>query len=205
MITTSHPMPKTNIQGQTKQIHPKVFALWLGLGSVIMMFAGLTSAHIVRKAQGNWVEFKLPSLFYISTALILISSIVLVFAVKAFKSENWNKYRIILGTTSFLGLGFLVTQVFAWKELTSYGILLNGNPSGSFLYLISGLHLFHVLGGVVAMLILFIKAFSLNHDPISQAKRSINPNNGLGLKLMSIYWHFIGILWIYLLAFLSFT
>ncbi|HMS52142.1 MAG TPA: cytochrome c oxidase subunit 3 [Chitinophagales bacterium] len=163
-------MPKTNIQGQTKQIHPKVFALWLGLGSVIMMFAGLTSAHIVRKAQGNWVE-----------------------------------YRIILGTTSFLGLGFLVTQVLAWKELTSYGILLNGNPSGSFLYLISGLHLFHVLGGVVAMLILFIKAFSLNHDPISQAKRSINPNNGLGLKLMSIYWHFIGILWIYLLAFLSFT
>ena len=138
-----------------RRLHPKVFMLWLGIGSIIMMFAGLTSAYIVRKAMGDWLEFRMPPIFTISTVLILLSSVTLWMAGKAYKSQDQNKYVGLLGLTLLFGLGFTVCQILGWQKLTDYGILLNGNPSGSFLYVISGLHAAHVVGGLVIMLIVF--------------------------------------------------
>ncbi|MGB1204640.1 MAG: cytochrome c oxidase subunit 3 [Chitinophagales bacterium] len=182
------------------RIHPKMFLLWLGIGSIIMMFAGLTSAYIVREAAGNWVYFKLPDLFNISTLVVILSSITLVLASKSIKKQNQKAYRNWLGLTLILGIAFLILQYEGWKELTRTGILLNGNPSGSFLYVISGIHALHILGGVLFLLIFFIKSL-FKPNPVQELLDEINPDKYLNIGLLSVYWHFVDVLWIYLFAF----
>ena len=183
------------------RIHPKMFLLWLGIGSIIMMFAGLTSAYIVREAAGNWVYFKLPNLFNISTLVVILSSVTLFLASKAIKQQKQKTYRNWLGLTLILGIAFLVLQYEGWKELSRTGILLNGNPSGSFLYVISGLHALHILGGVLFLLIFFAKSLFFKPNPVQELLDEINPDKYLGIDLLSVYWHFVDVLWIYLFAF----
>ncbi|OWY24192.1 cytochrome oxidase subunit III [Sphingobacteriales bacterium UPWRP_1] len=188
---------------RTQRIHPKKFALWLGIGTVIMMFAGFTSAFIVRRAAGNWVEFELPPLFYMSTLVIAMSSIALFFAQRAFKANHRLQYRNLLGLTFTGGIAFIVLQYAAWMQLASYGILLRGNPSGSFVYVISGVHAAHVLGGVVLLGLFFVRALP-KPDPVQELLSEINPERNLGIEMLSVYWHFVGILWLYLLVFFHF-
>ncbi|OWY19174.1 cytochrome oxidase subunit III [Sphingobacteriales bacterium UPWRP_1] len=188
---------------RTQRIHPKKFALWLGIGTVIMMFAGLTSAFIVRRAAGNWVEFELPPLFYFSTLVIGLSSIALFFAEKAYKANRHLQYRNLLGLTLVGGITFIILQYAAWMQLASYGILLRGNPSGSFVYVISGLHAAHVLGGVVLLGFFFVRAIP-KPDPVQELLSEINPERSLGIEMLSVYWHFVGILWLYLLLFFTY-
>ena len=177
---------------QRKKIHPHKFTLWVGIGSIVMMFAGLTSAYIVKRNQANWVTFELPQLFWYSTAAIIISSITIFLAVKAFKERKMVKYRQLMMITLVLGVLFIVLQVLGFKELWAKGITLQANVSYSFLYVIVGLHAAHVIGGVIALVVNFLKAFSTrtrNYDSVP-------------VELVSTYWHFVDILWIYLLIFL---
>jgi len=198
-------LSKTSTQYNSK-IHPKKFALLLGLGSVVMMFAGLTSAFLVRRAAGNWVEYKIPELFLLSTIVIIVSSIVIQLAYTALKKQKYNYYKLGLGATLILGIIFCVLQYFGWQELTNIGIRLTGNPSGSFLYVISGIHVIHVLGGMVFLLAMFL----ISLKKLSPANILIRETNldekerYLGIELMMTYWHFIGILWIYLYLFFSY-
>ena len=182
-------------------VHPHKFALWLGIGSIIMMFSGLTSAYIVRRAAGNWIEFKLPDLFWISTIVIVISSVTLYLSYRAAKKEQHKNYRLWLGITFILGLGFVLTQYLGWQALKDIGVLLVGNPSGSFLYVISGIHAVHVLAGVALLFVLFVKSLIKTQDPVTKLLDEINPHRTLGIELASTYWHFVGILWIYLFLF----
>ncbi len=177
---------------QRKKIHPHKFTLWVGIGSILMMFAGLTSAYIVKRNLANWVTFELPQLFWYSTAAIVISSITIFLAVKAFKQREMMKYRKLMMVTLVLGVLFIVLQVLGFKELWAKGITLQANVSYSFLYVIVGLHAAHVIGGVIALMVIFLKAFSTrtrNYDSVP-------------VELVSTYWHFVDILWIYLLVFL---
>ncbi len=177
----------------TKRIHPKMFLLWIAIGSIIMMFAGLTSAYIVRRMQGNWEAYQLPTVFWVSSGVIILSSICLFVASANYKRNNYPTYRNFLSITLLLGILFCVLQYKGWQALTNVGILLSDQtPSGAFLYVISGLHALHVLGGVVFLLIFWIKSLKL---PYSQEY----PN--LGIDILSTYWHFIGILWLYLFGF----
>ena len=180
-------------------IQPKKFVLWGAIASMIMMFAGLTSAYIVRKAQGNWVLFKMPDIFWISTIVIIISSITLYLAERSFKQENIKMYRLSLGITFVLAVVFLVCQYLGWKQMGEYGIHLKGNPSGSFLYVISGLHALHLVGGLFFILIMFVKSFFLH--PVKLLIDTLNPERYLNIELLSTYWHFVDILWIYLFIF----
>lgn len=182
-------------------VHPHKFALWLGIASIVMMFSGLTSAYIVRKAGGNWTEFKLPDLFWISTIVIILSSVTLYLAHKAAKEEAHSKYRLWLGCTLLLGFGFVVMQYLGWQALMNIGVLLVGNPSGSFLYVISGVHALHVVAGVAILFVLFIKSMINRQDPVTELLDEINPHRTLGIEMASTYWHFVGILWIYLFLF----
>lgn len=185
---------------KTKRIHPQKFALWLGIGSIIMMFAGLTSAYIVRKAAGNWVDFKLPDWFWISTLVIVASSATLYWAHRAFLQKNEPRYTQMLGLTFLLGCLFMGFQYAGWQELQSYGILLNGNPSGAFVYVISGLHVAHVLGGLVFLGIFFFKSLNRRNE-IQDLMHDINPHRSLSIDLLSTYWHFVDVLWLYLFGF----
>jgi cytochrome c oxidase subunit III len=177
---------------QKNKIHPHKFTLWIGLGSIIMMFAGMTSAYIVKRNQADWITFEIPVLFWYSTAAILISSVTLYLAGKAFKQREMAKYRQLVTITTILGVLFLVCQTIGFKQLWDAGHTLQSTVSYSFLYVIVGLHAAHMLGGVIALIVLFSRAFSSKTKNYSY----------VGVDLVSTYWHFVDVLWIYLLIFL---
>ena len=182
----------TVVMEQRKKIHPHKFTLWVGIGSLVMMFAGLTSAYIVKRNQANWQTFDLPQLFWYSTVAIVLSSVTIYLAQLAFKQREMQKYRRLLVVTLILGVLFIVLQTIGFQQLWAKGITLQSSVSYSFLYVIVGLHAAHVLGGIIAMLVLFAKAFS-------SRKRIYN---SIPVELVSTYWHFVDVLWIYLLVFL---
>lgn len=173
------------------RFHPLKFGLWLGIASMIMLFAALTSAYIVRKSQGNWVEFKLPEIFWLNTLVIILSSITVQWAVKSFRNFKETAYKIALVITFILGVIFLGGQYIGWNELGERGIYISGNPSGSFVYVISGVHAVHILGGLIIMLVLLIKMMT----------KPFNPNKLVSVQMMATYWHFVDVLWVYLFIF----
>jgi cytochrome c oxidase subunit III len=192
--------------------------LWLGIVSIIMLFAGLTSAYIVRQGEGKWVEFALPRLFSLSSIIILISSFTMQWAVRSIKINDIKKLKTGLLLTLLLGFGFVISQYFAWSELYQNGIVFTGNISsiksdfhyipsgkesvadaagvgnvaGSFLYVLTGLHVAHLLVGMIALIVVFSRAM--------RGKYSLENHNGV--KMCAIYWHFLDGLWLYLFFFL---
>jgi len=177
------------------KIHPKKLALWVGLVSLVMMFTALTSAYVVRRAAGNWLEFDIPSIFYWNTLVIVVSSLTLHAAYGAFKREAAFAYRSLLTVTFILGIAFVVLQYLGWEQLAAEGVPLKINPSGDFVYAISGLHAVHVLGGIAVLAVALAVAF------VRKLKRT--PARQLRLELTLTYWHFVDFLWIYLIVFLS--
>lgn len=173
------------------RFHPHKFAMLVGIASIVMLFAALTSAYLVRKGAGNWQLFTLPYIFWISTVIVMLSSVTMHFTVKAFRTGDYVKYKKLLGLTTLLGVSFLISQVMGWNQMHSLGLLLTGNPSVSFVYIISGTHAVHMLGGVIALVIYYIIA----------RRKKYNPNNLTKVELVSIYWHFVDILWVYLFIF----
>jgi cytochrome c oxidase subunit III len=181
---------------QRKKIHPHKFTLWVAIGSIVMMFAGLTSAYIVRRSQANWETLELPRVFWFSTIAILISSLTVQMALRAFKERQMSRYRTLISITAVLGVGFVVLQAIGFMNFEAKDIKLIGrgaNPSFSFLLAIASLHALHVLGGVVALLVIFFRA-------ISSKTRSYS---SVPIEVASTYWHFVDILWIYLFVFFN--
>ncbi len=171
--------------------------LWLGIFSIIMMFSGLTSAYVIRSQGGNWLKFQLPDTFYLSTVIIMLSSFSIYLAQKSIQKNNVKKTTIFLIITFILGIVFSISQFYAWKELYTNGIVYAGkysNPSGSFLYILTALHLAHLLGGLIALIITTIKNIF----------KKYSAENYLGIELISLYWHFLDALWIFLFLFLIF-
>ncbi len=180
------------LEKKSTKIHPHKFTLWVGIGSILMMFAGLTSAYIVKRNQANWQTFDLPVAFWYSTAVIVLSSFTLMMAVSSFKKRLMSRYRILMGVTLLLGSIFIVLQIVGFQQLWALGITLQGNVSYSFLYVIVGLHAAHVVGGVIALIVMCLQAF----------RTSVRNYSVIPVELMNTYWHFVDILWIYLLVFL---
>ncbi len=176
-------------------MHPKKFALWIFIVTVIMLFAAWTSGYIVRKAEGNWLNFELPYMMYYSTAVLLLSSVTMHWAYVSAKRDNLDSIKIALLVTSFLGLMFLVFQIFSFNELVSNNVWFGGkksNPSGSFLYVLSGMHGLHIVGGIVFLLITLFFA----------SKKEIHAKNTLLIEMCTTFWHFLDGLWLYLFLFL---
>ena len=166
------------------------------IGSIIMMFAAWTSAYIVRKEEGNWLEFSLPAIFLINTVILIVSSFTMQWANYAAKKDNLTALKIALTLTLLLGTGFLIGQWEAWSELTVNNVFFGGstsNPSGSFLYVLTGVHGFHLITGLLFVLIVLISAFRFK----------VHSRNMLRIDLCTVYWHFLGGLWIYLYLFLK--
>lgn len=181
-------------QNRKTKLNPQKFALWVGMASILMMFAGWTSAYIVKNAAGNWLEFALPNAFYISTAVILLSSVTLQFSYIGYKKQNEKMYKVLLPVTLILGFVFIAFQYVGWMELFNSGVDLKGNVSGSFTYLITGAHALHVLGGIAALIVAMVHALSLKFRYTEKRKNRF--------ELVLQYWHFVGVLWVYLLLFM---
>src|SRR4030095_9817754 len=112
----------TVISNERKRIHPHKFTLWVAMGSIVMMFAGLTSAYLVRKAQANWLLFSLPPVFWVSTLVILISSLTIYLATVSFRAREMRRYRVLITLTAFLGVLFAVLQYSGFNYLYRHGV-----------------------------------------------------------------------------------
>ena len=181
---------------QKRKIHPHKFTLWVAIGSILMMFAGLTSAYIVKRSQASWFMLEIPVIFWYSTAAILASSVTVQLSLKALKAREMMAYKRWLMITAVLGVLFLVLQIVGFKQFGANDIRLIGagsNASYSFLLAISGLHGLHVLGGVIALVVIAIMAL----------RTTTRNYNTIPLEVAATYWHFVDALWIYLFIFFN--
>lgn len=190
MNTASLPENQTHTGFSSRRV-----LLWIAIASIVMLFAGLTSGYIVRQAEGNWKVFELPTVFTISTAIILLSSITMHFAVRAAKSNDTPAIKTYLLVTLGLGFAFVFTQFLGWNELVKNGVFFvdKTTPSGSFFYVLSGLHLAHLAFGLIGLIVTSARAI----------RERYHSGDYEGISLCATYWHFLDGLWIYLFVFLA--
>ena len=172
--------------------------LLFSMVSMTMMFGGLTSAFVVSKSRVDWLkDFQLPSAFYFSTIAIIGCSLTFYLAKKAIKKNNRSKTTVFLLSTLFLGLLFVVLQFVGFRQIVDAGYYFTGSGSSitsTFLYVVTIVHLIHLAGGVIALLIIIYNHF----------KQKYNSSQTLGIELGAMYWHFLDLLWVYLFLFLYF-
>ena len=174
------------------RMHPKKFAMWLFMVSVVMLFVAITSAYIVKQSDGVWLDFELPALFDYTTVLIVLSSVSMHWALIAAKRNLIKMIRLALGVTFALGSAFLVGQYLAWGDLVDQGVYFVGNPAGSFLYVLTGIHGLHLISAVIFLIVVLFAAFQYK----------IHSKSLVQIEICTTYWHFLGGLWLYLYLFL---
>ena len=177
---------------QPISMHPKKFALWLFMVTVVMIFAAMTSAYIVRQSEGNWLEYDLPQIFWLTSGIVILSSAFLQFGYASAKKDNLTGLKIGLTGAVILGILFLVGQWYSWVALVDEEVFFVGNPSGSFLYVFTGLHALHLISGVIFLIIVLISSF----------RYQIHSKAMVRMEMATTYWHFLGGLWLYLFMFL---
>ncbi len=171
--------------------------MYIAIVSMIMMFAGLTSAYVISMKREDWVSFDLPQALYISTTLILLSSISFILAKKSIRKDHIGQTTIFLAMTLLLGLGFVYFQLEGFKQLREAGLFFVGKGSmvsSSLLVVISFAHLVHVLAGIIVLSVVLIKNMNNKY----------NASNTLGIDLGGIFWHFVDVLWVFLFLFFYF-
>ena len=171
--------------------------LWISMISMVMFFAGLTSAYVISMKRDDWVSFDLPQAFYVSTFLIILSSITLFLSQRFLRQNKRQLSLIMVVATLFLGIGFVWQQYVGFNQLKSIGLFFTGpesTVSTSFIIGITFIHVLHLLVGVLVLLVVIYNHF----------KYKYKSDDMLGFKLGAIFWHFVDILWIYLFFFFSF-
>ena len=172
--------------------------LLFAMVSMTMMFAGLTSAFVVSKSRVDWLKgFELPNAFYISTIVIIGCSVTFHFAKKAIKKDNQSLTTTMLLATLALGILFVILQFVGFGQIVASGYYFTGAESSittTFLYIVTLMHLLHLAGGLISLLIIIYNHF----------KQKYNSSQTLGIELGAMYWHFLDFLWVYLFVFLYF-
>jgi len=171
--------------------------LWVSMISMVMFFAGLTSAYVISMRRDDWVSFELPQAFYVSTFLIVLSSLTLQLSQYFIKTNKRQLSLVLVVLTFLLGVGFIWQQYVGFNQLKSIGLFFTGpesTVSTSFIIGITFLHVLHLLAGVIVLLVVIYNHF----------KYKYKSNDLLGFELGAIFWHFVDILWIYLFFFFSF-
>ncbi|CUS93675.1 cytochrome c oxidase subunit 3 [Candidatus Kryptobacter tengchongensis] len=176
-------------------VNPAKFGLWLFISAIIMFFSALTSAYIVRHSAGNWLKFNLPPIFVVNTLILIFSSVTIQMSYFRLKRNKLSEFKLLFLFSTLLGVSFLIGQLIGWEQLKNMGIYVGTNPSSSFFYLLTWAHAIHLIGGVVALVYVLIKALFGHY----------NSKNRLGVELCITYWHFLDILWIYLFIFINVT
>ena len=182
-----------------KRARSRKMMLWFGIVSLIMGFAGLTSAYIVSSKREDWLDnIALPQAFYVSTAIIIVSSITYLVARNFIKKDNQKSTTLALGVTFALGIAFIVIQFLGFSEMLGSGYYFTGPTSNikmSYVFLIAFVHIVHVVAGLISLLVVFIQ----------QLRGKYTSENMLGFQLGETFWHFLGFLWIYLILFMYFV
>lgn len=176
----------------------KKMMLWFGIASMVMMFAGITSAYVVSKNRPDWIsDFELPETLYWSTLVIIVSSITFMLAKSAILKENRSQATVLLLTTLALGILFVDLQFRSFSEIIASGYYFTGSESTittSFIYVVVLLHLAHLTAGLIVLLVVIYNHF----------KQRYKKGQMLGIELGATFWHFLDFLWVYLFVFLYF-
>ncbi len=185
-----------------EKLNPKKFNVWLIIVGSVMLFAGLTSAFIVRRAEGDWNLFELPPQFMWSVIAAVLGSITMYAAFQSAKRDNVKTVQLFMTLTMFLGIAFILMQYLGWKDLAARGVFFvpeagagRGSIAGSFVILLAAVHLAHLLGGLIFVAVVWAKSLRFN----------VHKKNLLSIDLCNTYWHFVGLLWVYLYLFLYFA
>lgn len=184
--------PGRDGDGAVQPATPAKVFVWLFVGTVIVLFAAFTSTYLAQRAQPEWTDVPLPPVLWLSTTLLAVSSGVLERARRAGRAGELRGLRRGLVVTTALGIGFLAAQLVAWRQLVAAGLYLASNPHSSFFYLLTGAHGLHLMGGIAALLYTVRKAY--RSRSAAQALPVTDPT--------ATYWHFLGVLWVYLFALL---
>jgi cytochrome c oxidase subunit III len=173
--------------------------MWVAMAAVLMMFTSLTSAYIVRAASSNdWQPIAMPRILLLSTVFILCSSATIEIARRRLKSALEGSYKRWLLLTAALGVGFLGSQIMAWRQLVSQGVYITSHPHSSFFYLLTATHGLHLMGGLLSLAYLLIRTSR------SEVSGHVQSRYLAATGAATLYWHFMDGLWIYLFILLFF-
>lgn len=182
-----------------KQSRAKKMMLWFGIVSLLMSFAGWTSAYIVSSSREDWMQdYQIPNAFWFSTGIILLSSLTYWLAKRAVSQNQQSRGTLFLGFTMLLGGAFIISQLRGFSEMIGLGYYFTGPTSNitlSYIFLIAAVHILHVVAGLISLLVVFYK----------QTRGKYGPGRMLGMELGITFWHFLDALWIYLILFFYFT
>ncbi|MEX0359374.1 MAG: heme-copper oxidase subunit III [Allomuricauda sp.] len=192
-------MDFTEVDIKVKNKRAKKMLLWFGIVSLIMGFAGWTSAYIVSSKREDWIsDLELPQAFFVSTPIIIISSITYFLAKQAVAANNQKRSTILLLVTLVLGISFIVLQFMGFSQMLENGYYFTGPTSNikmSYVFLIAAVHIVHVVAGLLSLLTVLVQ----------QLRGKYTPDNMLGIELGATFWHFLDFLWVYLILFMYFV
>ncbi|WP_318309537.1 cytochrome c oxidase subunit 3 [Flagellimonas crocea] len=192
-------MDLTQGTAEEKNRRAKKMMLWFGIVSLVMGFAGWTSAYIVSSKREDWVsDLKLPNAFFISTAIIILSSIAYLVAKRAVKKGDQKSGTLLLFVTLALGIAFIGFQFVGFSQMLENGYYFTGPTSNikmSYVFLIAAVHIAHVVAGLISLLVVLVQ----------QMRKKYTPENMLGMELGATFWHFLDFLWVYLILFMYFV
>lgn len=187
------------------KIHPLQMMLYVLIGSLTMLFIGLTVAYFFSKDAWTWSQFRFPKVFLLSTVVIVGSSFSIERALGFYQNDASEKLKQSLLISLLLSVLFVVLQIAGWFELYHKGIYISGKPDGSYLYLISGLHALHVLAGLGILSYFYWQTRQKLKDKVDSLLFFTTPKKERQLKMIVVYWHFVDVLWVYLLLFFLFN
>lgn len=186
-----------------KRREPFTFMMYLAIFGSSLLFLFILFVFLKKEFDNQNIRVPLLPIFWISTLFILASSASITWANRVFKNQKFSLYRISISLTLLLGFLFLAAQLLGWQQLFDANITMANDTGGSFIYILSGLHIVHTAGGVIALIVAVVDAWR-NRKYVDSFVYSVNPPNQLRLKLISIYWHFVDVLWLILFLFLAY-
>jgi cytochrome c oxidase subunit 3 len=181
--------------------HPYNIILFTALFSLSAMFISLTVAFVYTRVQSQLPPLILPNIFLFNTLFLILGSWTMFRAKKAFEKDYSGLYKKLLGVALLLSLIFLTAQIIGWNALLNQNIFLKTDNASSYLYLLSGLHFIHVIAGIPFLVIFLFKARQQTREPAGKLVYFSDKSNKLKLRLLSVYWHFLDIIWLYLIIF----
>ncbi len=195
-----------NALAKLEKIHPHLMLIYLTIIGSSLIFLFIILAYTINKADsGFFLNIQFPKSFSVSLVVLLISSFSLSKAIPAYENGNIDVLKKSLGITLILGVLFTICQYIGWYELNKAGVYLTGEASGAYLYVISGMHALHLAFGIAFLSTTYFKVMGISKDPVRTLIMETNPYHKIKLKMLSVYWHYLDVMWVFLFFYFLFS
>lgn len=182
-------------------VHPHFIMMALLLMGISVLFIGFIGGYLYHRIQSGVVPIQLPNLFYFNTLILLASSYTIIETKKSYLTDNTSRYKTYLSITLALTISFLISQIVAYIQLQDLELFASNTTMTAYMYLIAGVHFAHVIAGIPFLALFLLTAHQKMKSPITVLLYFADPDKKRKLDLLNIYWHFLDVLWILLIAF----